>query len=742
MSVDRILLFVLLTSSPFTAAAAPVRRTFDVRPAPGAIRIDGRLDDAGWAGALEIDLPYEYFPGDNVPAPVETHCRITYDREAVYLAFIADDPAPASIRAHLADRDAITTFQQDDHVGFQLDLFNDERRAFQFRVNPLGVQADAVFSELDGIEDFSWDAIWQSAGRITEQGWVAEVAVPLSQLRFPRAPGAQTWGIDLFRSYPRRVRHRLSASGVDRNRSCLLCQVSKVAGFVGLSPGRNLEIDPTLTGHRTDRRDDFPSGPMVRGDAKVDPGASVRWGITPNVTLNATANPDFSQVEADAAQLDVNNRFALFFPEKRPFFLEGIDFFATPLQVVFTRTVSDPVGGLKVTGKSGRDAFGLFLARDDVNNLTLPSNQASDFASLDQGVSSGVLRWRRDVGAGSTIGLVATDREAGSYHNRVAGLDAFVRLGGSDTVRAQALRSDTRYPDAVAAERDQPAGTIGDWGVLASLTHQSQRWNAFAQYDDLGRRFRADSGFIPRVDTRSLQANASRVWRGTAQRWYSEIDLTVQGSRITDHDGRLTDQSAGGGVTYMGPRQSVLGLTLTRNKTRVGDVVHDLTRLDVNGELRPTGDIRLNLVGARGQGVDFVGNRRGDLFSVGPRLEYRLGRHVELGLSHDLERLSIPEGRLYLAHLAQARLVYHLGTRAFARTILQYRDTRRDPGLYPKEVERRSFSLFSQLLFSYKLNPQTVVLGGYSDNAGARPGIDLTRTDRSFFVKLGYAWLP
>src|SRR5262249_19124632 len=251
----------------------------------------------------------------------------------------------------------------------------------------------AVFSELDGIEDWAWDAIWKSAGRITSDGYVVEVAIPFNQLRFPKSDAALTWGFDVFRSYPRSVRHRISASYQDRNRSCLLCQANKISGLAGISPGRNLELDPTMTGHRTDRRPDFPEGSLEKDSEKADFGLTARWGVTPSLVLNATVNPDFSQVEADVAQLSVNTRFGLFYEEKRPFFLEGVDFFSTPLPTVYTRTVADPQGGIKVTGKAGGNALGVFVARDSVNNLVLPSNQASELVSIDQKVWSGVLRY-------------------------------------------------------------------------------------------------------------------------------------------------------------------------------------------------------------------------------------------------------------------------------------------------------------------------------------------------------------
>ncbi|HEX2643020.1 MAG TPA: carbohydrate binding family 9 domain-containing protein, partial [Thermoanaerobaculia bacterium] len=220
-------------------------RKFEVRRATSAIKVDGTLDEPAWAAALVYDLPYEWAPGDNTPPPVKTDFLVTYDDDNLYVAWRAYDPDPSAIRAHLMDRDAIDTFVQDDHVVFMVDSFNDERRAFQFRVNPLGVQADAIFSENEGIEDFSFDMIWASAGRITAEGYVVEVAIPLNQIRFPRTSEPQTWGFDVGRSYPRSVRHRLAAYPRERGNTCLLCQVDKVGGFTGLEPGRNIELDPT-----------------------------------------------------------------------------------------------------------------------------------------------------------------------------------------------------------------------------------------------------------------------------------------------------------------------------------------------------------------------------------------------------------------------------------------------------------------------------------------------------------------
>jgi hypothetical protein len=667
---------------PPTAPTPPPRRNYEVHRAAGPIVVDGSLDDEGWKQAAVIELAYEYFPGDNTPAPVRTEFLVTFGEDRLYLAFRAFDPEPGGIRAHLADRDAITTFQQDDHVGFILDPFNDERRGFQFRVNPLGVQADAVFSELEGIEDFSWDAIWQSAGRVTAEGYEVEVAIPFNQLRFPRTEAAQTWGFDAFRSWPRSVRHRIAARWTDRNRACGLCQADKLTGLSGMTPGRNFEFDPTLTGRRTDRGPATPGAPLESGDPDAEVGVTARWGITPNLILNATVNPDFSQVEADVAQLDVNTRFALFYPEKRPFFLEGIDFFATPLNTVFTRTIVDPVGGLKLTGKSGANAYGVFVARDAVNNIVLPSNQGSDVASLDRDVTSAVARYRRDVGSTSTVGAIYTGREGSRYHNRLFGTDAFLRPGASDTIRLQALGTDTANPAGVQDLTGHRLESFGGYGLFADYAHNSRDWFWLAGYQDLSPGFRADSGFIPRVDIRQADANFGRTFFGPAGGWFSQIMLGAQGQRVEDHEGVLTDQDAYLFANYQGPLQSVVNLQLHHTKERFAGELFAYNRVDGVFELRPNGDLRLNLDLRVGGAVDYANGRLGDVVQLNPRVEYRLGRRLELRLGYTRERLTVDGGRLYTANLTQGRLVYHLGTRAFLRAILQYTDVDRDRALY------------------------------------------------------------
>ena len=738
-----LLLLLPLALAAQTGPAAPqgesASRRFEIRRAASEVKVDGVLDEPAWADALTFDLPYEWQPGDNVPPPVKTDFLATYDDENLYAAWRAHDVRPAEIRAHLMDRDQIDTFVQDDHVILMLDTFNDERRGFQFRINPLGVQADAIFSGNEGIEDFSYDMIWASAGRITEEGYVVEIAIPLDQLRFQRTSGPQTWGFDVGRSYPRSVRHRILSAPRRRGVQCLLCQVDKVTGFENLKPGRNLEVTPTVTAIRTDTAASL-GGDLEAGEEEVEPGLSARWGITPNLTLSAAVNPDFSQVEADVAQLQTNERFALFFEEKRPFFLEGIDVFTTPIQAVFTRTVVDPEWGLKATGKEGGNAFGVFVASDEVNTLTFPSNQGSSGTVLQEAVDSGVFRYRRDVGGNATVGLLYTGREGDDYRNHVAGVDGFARLGAKDLFRLQFLRSDTLYPDAVASAFDQRLDSFGGSALLADYDHVGRDWFWSVTYADRDPGFRADSGYVPRVDIREASAVLQRQLYGDEDDRWTQINLGLSSRRIEDHSGQLTDEQVDLYGQISGPLQSYLEISLEENKDFYRGVLYEgLNRGQLFTSIQPSGVARFSVFLDYGDTVDVQNNQEADLLLINPAAELKLGRHVNIQLHHTLQRLDVEGGRLLEANLSQLRLVYNFNVRMFVRGIFQYLDLEQDPALFDFPVDPRVETLFTQLLFSYKLNSQTVLFLGYSDNQLGLQDINLDRTDRTFFFKIGYA---
>lgn len=728
-------LLACLTIALSAVAQEPARPRFEVRPATSPIRVDGVLDEQAWSDAASIPVAFEWHPGENTPARVQTDALITFDREKLYVGFRAADPDPAAIRANLRDRD--TAFS-DDTVGIMIDPFNDRRRAFQFRINPLGVQMEAVNSDVDGSEDWSWDAIWESVGRITADGYVVEIAVPFRALRFPRTADVQTWGFMVTRDYPRDDRYRMRSMRTDRDRNCLVCQFDELTGFRDMTSGRNLELDPTVTAHQTERREEFPAGDLQSDGLDVEAGLSARWGVTPNVTVSAALNPDFSQVEADAAQLDVNERFALFYPEKRPFFLEGSDFFSTPIQAVFTRTVADPSAGLKVTGKEGGNAFGLVVTQDRVNNLLFPSNQGTGFGSIDDDVTALVGRYRRDVGSGSSVGVLVTSRHGDDYANDVAGIDGLFRFGPSDSLSFQYLRSSSEIPDVLEAA---PTGSFDDDAFQVEYSHDSRNWSWGLQRSELGPEFRADSGFVNRVDLKTSQAALQRKFWGKPGSWYTRIDVTAVADWHEDFGGEISENGQDFEISWLGTRQSYVEIGVAANDEYYDGRNYDNPRWHLYGESRPNGRLFYYLSVNGGETIDFANSREADFLTIEPSVELALGRSVESRFTYTRQSLDVTGGRLYEVDLAQMRLLYHFNIRSYARAVVQYQNLERDPSLYQDDVGRKSHDLFTQLLFSYKVNPQTLLLVGYSDTSFGDERIDLRQADRTLFLKLGYAWL-
>jgi hypothetical protein len=704
------------------------------------VEVDGVLSEAVWQRAEVIPLPYEAFPGSNSPAPVATECRLAYDARALYLGCEARDGDVSAIRAYVSDRDEL---DGQDAIVLGLSPFEDARRAFVFGVNPFGVQEDAFYHEERGT-DGSWDAIWSSAGRLVEGGYVIELAVPFRSLRFPDRAGEQSWSFYLERRWPRGAEVRIQSFYEDQDDACRLCQVNRLTGLVGISPGRNVQLIPTVSASRSDARPGA-MGVWSEGEPEAEAGLDLAWGVTSDVTLNLTLNPDFSQVEADAAQLDGNRRFALFYPELRPFFQEGADLFSTPLQLAFTRTIADPEAGGKVTGKVAGHAFGALIARDAVTSVLLPGPYGSSSAFLDRGAWAGIATYRRDLGSTAAVGGLVTLREGSGYHNRVASADASFRPHPALRVEVQATASDTEYPDAPDFE-GQPTGRFTDRGLYARALLDNRRWVGQAGFSDLGPGYRADAGFLPSVGRRQMWGWLSRRWNGTSSSRLSELSVAAGAWNARATGDALITRGGWASAMVQGPWQSRLYANPNFYQERVGDRTIDYLLTWVGASARPTRWLGLELDGRFGGGVDYANERPARQVQVEPAISLRPGRRLQARLSHGWQRLDDSEGdRIFDAHVSRARLVYSFSARAFVRVVVQYRRTDRDPALYADPVEPRAESALSQLLFSYKVDPQTVVYLGYSDDrVGAADGSDrwLVPTGRTFFLKVGYAFRP
>jgi hypothetical protein len=737
LAVQLILCALLMVSAAL--AADGIEKTPHVVPkVTGAFKVDANLDEPFWRDALALELKYETRPGNNTPALVRTEVLLAYNDSYLLAAFRAYDPDPSRIRAHVCDRDKMG---DDDWVGLIIDSFNDKRRNFDFLVNPLGVQADCIESSGDNGND-SWDAIWESAGRITDSGYVVEAAIPFSSLRFQRVDGPQVWNFDAVRSYKRGVDYRFTLFPRDRNNNCYLCQADQLVGFAGATPGKNVELSPTFTSLYSEDKPDFPAGGFHESNRANDVGLNARWGVTPNLMLNTTVNPDFSQVEADAAQLDINTNVALYYTEKRPFFLEGAELFNTRMDAVYTRTLADPRWGVKLTGKEGKSAIGFYTVEDETTNLLFAGSQGSRSTTLDARSVGTVFRFRRDVLSSSNVGVLATSREGEGYYSRLAGFDALYQCTKKDRLQVQALGSRTQYPEGTAARYSQPAGRLDGAAVDLFYLHNTETWDWYANYTEKTPDFRADLGYMPRVGSRYGEAGWGHTWNGDATKWYTMFNVGSGFDVSRAHDGSLLEKMANYWINYTGPMQSEVDLTGNLFGT-LGYNGREFPWSSANlyVGLRPRGWLSLNFSGRAGSNVDYANTRAATSWRLDPWIELKLGRHFDLGLDHTYERLDVDEGRLYTANVSQGQLVYQFNRRTFLRAIVQRVDYARNVGLYSLEVPSDDQRVFSQFLFSYKINPQTVLYLGYSDNYMGYDGVDLAQKDRTLFAKIGYAWV-
>jgi hypothetical protein len=490
------MLSVLLLVMQSTGAQGPVYdgrlRQIEVRLPrieDAAVRVDGVLDEPVWQRAALLKGFTQYRPVDSRRAADSTEVLAFYAPDAIYFGIRAFEAHGNVVRATMADRDNIDA---DDKIQILLDTFNDRRRALLFAVNPLGVQQDGVRSEglagaaggqnagfrFDGVVDLNPDYVYESRGRVTPSGYEVEVRIPFKSLRY-QSGATQDWGIQIIRT-TQHTGYEDTWTPVVRASASFLIQSGTLKGLTGLRRGLVMDVSPEFTS----RLDGAPASPSGYHYRNIDPqvGANVRWGVTQNLSAAGTVNPDFSQVEADVGQVTVNQRFALFFPEKRPFFLEGLEQFDTPNALIYTRRIIDPVGGAKLTGKIGPMAVAYIGAVDGNGGV---ANAPHPLANL--------LRLRRDLGANSTIGMAYTDRIVGSAWNRVLGADVrfiWKKIWFSD---AQIVGSWTK---------DAPGAGVRA-GALWDVTLYDRTGYSYGNHAELvgiSPNFAALSGFVNRVN--------------------------------------------------------------------------------------------------------------------------------------------------------------------------------------------------------------------------------------------------
>ena len=475
--------------------------------------IDGKLDDEVWKHAVVLKDFYQVQPGDNTPPSKPTEVLLGLDSRFLYVAFHCYDE-PDKVRATIAKRDDIFN---DDYVGILFDTFHDKRKAYEFDFNPLGIQADGIWTDGQN-EDFSPDIVMESKGVVTNDGWTVEVAIPFKSLRYV-AGKDKLWGAHFWRRIKRLNNELDMWMPLNRDISSWLQQAGQLSGLEGISAERTLELIPSLTLSETGKRKaslsaaqlrtmskPFDPGRFVNEPVKFDPGLTGKYTITPNVVLDFAVNPDFAQVESDQLVVTANQRFPIFFEEKRPFFLEGKDIFTTQISAVHTRAIVDPEFAVKLTGKVDRNTFGLLVGGD-----TGPGNYSPEEALsanprfVGKKANVGILRAKRDIGTkDSFIGFLGTYRRFVDVYNLLGGFDTRLRVDKQTTFSAQALFTRSRqpffYPDEgqTLDRREDGLAYAGDYNKNGR--HFGYELSAIGR----SRFFRSDVGFNRRTNTNNL----------------------------------------------------------------------------------------------------------------------------------------------------------------------------------------------------------------------------------------------
>jgi len=482
-------------------------RTVQVTLFPERPTIDGMLDDAVWQRAARLTDFVQTQPGDNTRPTRGTEVLFGYDAHALYIGVLAADE-PGKVRATVAKRDDVLN---DDHVRVFLDTFNDRRRAYLLVFNPLGVQQDGIWTE-GRDPDYSVDVIMDPKGVLSESGYAIEIAIPFRSLRYEAGRGRR-WGVHVTRRIKHENDEEDSWMPLIRGEAGFLTQAGHITGLEQLAARRSLEIIPSLTASQSGTRVRGGAGGVgsatgfAEGPARGDAGLSAKLGITSAVTADLALNPDFAQVEADQAVVTANQRFPLFFEEKRPFFLEGADLFETPLRVVHTRTIIDPVLALKVSGKRGGTAFGLMVTRDEApGNFSQeerndPALYPTIAPLLDKNAGVGMLRIRRDVGRQSSVGMIAAGYDFVAKNNVLAGVDGRLALGAQSVLTFQVVGSIARRP-FYSPDLDRELYRKGKGlGYVAQYRRSGRHFSAGLTGEGRSPDYVADAGFTRQTNT-------------------------------------------------------------------------------------------------------------------------------------------------------------------------------------------------------------------------------------------------
>ncbi|MEW6130357.1 MAG: DUF5916 domain-containing protein [Acidobacteriota bacterium] len=691
-------------------------------------------------------------PKDGDPASQKTDAYLGYDDKNLYIVMVCFDSEPDKLRARMTRREGAFG---DDFVEITLDTFHDRLHGFVFWSNPVGVQADGLWNENrapgpDDGPDFSFDTVWDSEAQITEDGYVVYMAIPFKSLRF--SPNdEQTWGITLLRHIPRanewsywphvssRVQGRLNQAGV-------------VQGLANISPGRNIQLIPyaALRSFRALDTRDFNNPQFASKRAEFDGGLDAKFVLKDSLVLDLTFNPDFSQVESDEPQATVNQRFEVFFPEKRPFFLENSGFFQTPINLLFTRRIADPQFGARLTGKLGKYNIGALIADDESPGKAVANGDPLE----DKRALFTVARVSRDILNQSSIGAIYTDREFENSFNRVGGIDARFKLNSQWVTSMQAVASSTRFLDGTKMN-----GTA----YYANLDFTSRKVGYFASYQDFSKGYRTQTGFFQRPDIRETTNFFRYTFRPEGKRLISWGPNAIA-IHSWDHDGTKLNESYIQELNFEFARQTFAqvfyatesevlrprdfpGLTRATNyhRTNQGFQINSsyFSEVSINTEWR-FGQ-RLNFVPAAGE-LPEIENRTTGFFGLTVRPATRL----KIDNTYIFERLARRDSGagIFNNHIYRSKWNWQFNRALSLRLIFQYDTVLANPELTSLQTTK---NFNADFLVTWLPHPGTALYIGYNSNLQnldpalrvndfgiLRPRDRFINDGRQLFVKFSY----
>ena len=676
-------------------------------------------------------------PGDGVPVTQPTDAYLSYDDRNLYVIFVCKDD-PAKIRAHLGKREQ---FDGDDIVLVLLDTFHDHQRATYFAANALGVQGDAVSAE-GNEDDWSYDTIWSSEGRITSDGYIVWMAIPFRSLRFPRRP-VQEWGIFLARFITRNNEAAFYPQ-LTKRLGTFLPQAGHAQGIENVSPGRNLQFIPY--GFISHSRSLDPNIPRFYTDTTFRGGFDSKFVLHDSLTLDFTVNPDFSQIESDEPQVTVNQRYEVYFPERRPFFIENSDFFATPETLFFSRRIVDPEFGARLTGSLGRWKVAGLAIDDRAAGYFLPLD---DPHRHDRGVI-GVGRVKREFGKQNFLGITFTNRSFAGSYGRVAALDTRFVLTKNWIFTAQAIHSMNR-PFGAAAEMPGNA-------VFADMAYSSRNWYVSTTYTDRTAAFSVPLGFVTQTDIRKIRQEFTRRLFPKHPKRLQRVTISTAGFINWDHRGTLQEWFSDSQFSLSYSRGTSFMLARRQGFERFAGLDFPRHNTFFLAETSPTRWLTAEIDYVFGRGINYqpaaglapfaAAYRILDTgFTLKPRsnvqvsLSYLLSSDV---LTDSMQYLSPSARSIYNNHIARTKVNYQFTRRLSLRTIVDYNAVLPNSAIFAGVPSKR---LAGDVLATYMVNPWTAVYVGYTDayeNQNIISGM-LQRTSapnvstgRQFFAKVSY----